>query len=132
MQGKVDGQTHPDFGIRQPYTSYADVLRGETMGKKLPTTPRSKVRNALRQVFLRSRERYAAGKSANWTCELCGKKQSKAKGKEVKVEIHHRGVISNWNDVLDAVYEKLLVSPDKLQCLCRSCHLLQHGDKKVR
>jgi predicted HNH restriction endonuclease len=98
--------------------------------KKKPTTPRSKVRNALRQVFLRSRERYAAGKAANWTCEICGKKQSKAKGKEVRVEIHHRGVISNWDEVLAAVYEKLLVSPDKLQCLCRDCHNKLHGETR--
>jgi hypothetical protein len=37
------------------------------MGKKLPYTPRSKVRAALRQLWLRSRERAAALKAANRT-----------------------------------------------------------------
>ncbi len=91
------------------------------MGKKLPNTPRSKVRNALRQLFLRSRERAACIKAAQYTCAQCGAKQSKAKGREVAVEVHHiDGIV--WDRLIDMVYETLLCSPDKMQCLCVDCH----------
>ena len=43
------------------------------MSKKLPTTPRSKVRAAIRQLWLRSRERAAALKRDNYTCQVCNK-----------------------------------------------------------
>ena len=93
------------------------------MSKKLATTPRSRVKQALRQLFLRSRERVAALKRDKYTCVSCGGKQSKAKGKEFKVEVHHREGITNWEAVIDAVFEHLLCSPEKLETLCKSCHL---------
>jgi 5-methylcytosine-specific restriction endonuclease McrA len=86
-----------------------------------PTTPRSQVRSALRQLWLRSRERAAAIKRDKYTCQECGVKQSKAKGKEVKVEIDHLDGIE-WEQMLDYVYRHLLVSPDKLETVCKGCH----------
>jgi hypothetical protein len=92
------------------------------MGKRLESTPRSKVRSAIRQLFLRSRERAAAMKREKYTCEKCGVKQSKAKGKEVAVECHHLQGIGNWEKVIDLVFEEILCHPDKLQILCKACH----------
>lgn len=91
------------------------------MSRRLPGTPRSKVRNALRQLFLRSRERAACIKSAKYTCSQCGAKQSRVKGKEVYVEIHHLDGIF-WEKLIDMVYETLLCHPDKMRCLCVDCH----------
>ena len=54
------------------------------MGKKLPTTPRSRVRSALRKLWLSSRERSAALKREEYCCEVCSVKQSTAKGREQK------------------------------------------------
>lgn len=96
--------------------------RDEAMGKRLPNTPRSKVRSALRQLFLRSRERAAAIKRDGYTCRCCGKKQSKAKGREQTVEVHHLEGVLNWDVLIDAVYEHLLCNPEKLETLCKECH----------
>lgn len=93
------------------------------MAKRLETTPRSKVRAALRQLFLRSRERAAAIKRDKYTCTVCGRKQSKAKGKEFKVQAHHVDGIGNWDKIIDHVFSELLCSPDKIQTLCPDCHL---------
>lgn len=97
------------------------------MGKRLEYTPRSKVRNSLRMLFLRSRERAAALKAAGYTCQGCGRKQSKAKGHEFAVEVHHIDEIRLWDILLDMVYAELLVSPQKLEVLCRQCHGQKHG-----
>ena len=100
----------------------------ENMGKRLLITPRSKVRAALRQLWLRSRERQAALKRDKYTCQKCNHKQSKAKGKEFKVEVHHiEGM--NWDRLIDFVYESgLLCSSDKLKTLCPKCHDELIGD----
>jgi len=94
------------------------------MGKRLPNTPRSKVKAALRRLWLRSRERASALKRDKYTCK-CGKKQSKAKGKEVYVEVHHKEGI-DWETLIDLVYERLLVNPEKLETTCNECHLQLH------
>ena len=101
------------------------------MGKKLLTTPRSKVRAALRQLWLRSRERQAALKRDGYTCQNCGVKQSRAKGREVYVEVHHDniGVGINWEKVIDLIYNEILVSPSMLITMCTECHKGEH-DKK--
>jgi predicted HNH restriction endonuclease len=95
------------------------------LGKKLPSTPRSKVRAALRQLWLRSRERLAALKREGYCCEECGKKQSRAKGKELYVEVHHLDGIE-WEKMIDYVYRHLLVDPLKLEVMCKSCHDKEH------
>jgi predicted HNH restriction endonuclease len=92
------------------------------MGKKLLTTPRSRVRQAIRQLWLRSRERAAAIKRDKYTCQKCGKKQSKAKGKEQKVEVHHKDNIANWEAVIDAVFQYILCELERLETLCPDCH----------
>jgi DNA-binding Xre family transcriptional regulator len=94
--------------------------------RKAEGTPRGKVRAALRQLFLRSRERAAALKAAGNCCESCGIKQSKAKGREVSIEVHHKQGVTNWEALIDMVYAELLCPPDMLQTLCKSCHSKQH------
>lgn len=91
-----------------------------------PVTPRSKVRSAIRLLWLHSREHGEKMKQAYYTCERCGVKASKAQGREIKVEVHHKNGIQNWERLLDAFYEFLLVSPDKLECLCDACHAAEH------
>ena len=95
------------------------------MGKKLPHTPNSKIRAALRQLFLRSRERAAVLKAAGYCCEKCGAKQSTAKGKEVKVNVHHRSGIDNWAEVMQLIRDKLLNQAD-METLCTECHKDEH------
>lgn len=94
------------------------------MAKKQERTPRSRVRAALRQLWLRSRERAAAIKRDKYTCQ-CGKKQSKAKGREFRIEVHHiHGV--QWEPLIDLVYEHLLTHPVNLETLCVDCHNNKH------
>lgn len=91
------------------------------MSRKKPQTPRSRVRASLRQLWLRSRERAAAIKAESNTCEECNRKGSVAKGREIKIEVHHRDG-SGLDEIVDKVYEKLLCNPDRLQVLCKDCH----------
>lgn len=95
------------------------------MGRKLESTPRSRVRSAIRQLWLRSRERRAATKREGNCCEECGRKGSAAKGREVKIEVHHREGIE-WERVVDYVYRHVLVHPDALEVLCEDCHDRRH------
>lgn len=100
-------------------------------------TPRFQIRSALRMLWLHSRERSAALKAAGYCCEECGVKQSKAKGRECKVEVHHRNEILDWDLMIDYIQRHLLCDPDALMVLCESCHDKQHqqpneekGEKK--
>jgi 5-methylcytosine-specific restriction endonuclease McrA len=92
------------------------------MGKKKESTPRSKVKSTLRQLSLRCRERADAMKREHYTCERCGIKQSKAKGKEVSVEAHHRHGLIEWEKLIDEVYRVLLVPSSQWEILCKDCH----------
>lgn len=94
--------------------------------RRLPTTPRSQVRNALRQLWLRSRERATALKAAGYACEVCGKKQSRRKGHECNVVVHHHKGIPSWETLVDEVYRHLLCRPEYLLVLCVECHDLAH------
>ena len=96
------------------------------MAKKSLSTPRGRVRAALRQLWLRSRERNAAIKRENGCCEGCHRKQSAAKGKEFKVEVHHLNGIQ-WESMIDYVYRHLLCDPKHLQVMCKPCHDREHG-----
>ena len=91
------------------------------MGIRLPYTPNSRIRACLRQLFLRSRERAKAIKRDKYTCQICGKKQSKAKGREQKVEVHHKTGI-DWNGVCDLIRIKVLQKTEDLETLCIDCH----------
>jgi 5-methylcytosine-specific restriction endonuclease McrA len=95
------------------------------MGKRLPNTPRSKVRAAIRQLWLRSRERAAALKRDKYCCQRCGVKQSRKKGAEVYVEVHHKNLITNWEEIINCIFENVLVNPDELETLCVQCHDLE-------
>lgn len=95
------------------------------MGRKLATTPRSRVRASIRQTWLRSRERAAAIKREGNCCEECGRKGSKAAGREVAIEVHHREGI-DWERVIDYVFRHVLVHPDALEVLCKDCHHERH------
>jgi hypothetical protein len=91
--------------------------------KKLPvTTPRAQIRRALRLLWLHSRERAAALKRDNYTCQACHKKHSTAKGKEFKVEVHHCSGDSGIDAVIDYIYRQLLCDHSKLVTLCPKCH----------
>ena len=92
------------------------------MGKRLPYTPRGKIRNILRRyIWLRSRERAAALKREKYCCTECHRKQSKAKGKELTLEVHHLDG-AHLEYIIDEIYKYLLCHPDRLQPLCEDCH----------
>jgi len=95
------------------------------MGRKKESTPRSRVKNALRQLWLRSRERAKVIKEHNNTC-VCGRKGSVAKGREVKIQVHHDPEI-DWNGITDLIFERLLNTPQ--YPMCKECHAEKH-DKK--
>jgi hypothetical protein len=95
------------------------------MSRKLLYTPNSRIRQTLRQLFLRSRERAACLKHAGYTCR-CGRKQSKKKGAEIKVEVHHREGVLNWEELFRAVRKYLLTDPSKMEVLCVECHKKEH------
>ena len=85
---------------------------------------RGRLRAALRQVWLRSPERAAALKRDNYTCQApgCNKKQSKAKGREVKVQVHHIE-LPNWDMAIDAVLAcGLFCKKEKLITYDKECH----------
>jgi hypothetical protein len=63
-------------------------------------------------------------KESNYTCS-CGAKQSKAKGREVAVNVHHRSGVNNWEKIIDSVYEDLLNKED-MEVLCKECHDKEH------
>ncbi len=104
-----------------------DTPKPAKKSRKLPTTPRSRVRAALRQLYLRSRERAARLKLAGNSCERCGVKASKAKGREVGVQVHHREGIAQWEKIIDLIFEQLLVDPSLLEVVCVDCHKAEHG-----
>lgn len=96
--------------------------------KKLPHTPNNQIKSALRQLSLRSRERAATVKRDNNTCQKCGVKGSKAKGKEVKTTVHHINGVK-WTKIIEFIRKELLVNPDKMIVLCEDCHKEGHKDE---
>ena len=91
------------------------------MGRRLPYTPNAKIKAALRQLFLRSRERAAAMKRDKYCCVRCGVKKSVAKGREVKCEVHHRSGVLNWQPIYELI-RKYLLNESDMETLCESCH----------
>ena len=94
--------------------------------ERLPVTPKGKIVAALRQLWLRSRERAEAMKQQKYTCKNCGVKQSTAKGKEVKVCVHHKHGI-DWDGIAELIRERILQTPEQLEVLCIECHKLHHS-----
>ena len=91
------------------------------MGAKLPYTPSSRIRQALRLLWMRSRERGEALRNTGYCCSVCGVKQSAAKGREVKLDVHHLDGIP-WDDLIGEIRRRLLQTPDRLTPLCKECH----------
>lgn len=89
------------------------------MSKKLPYTPKSRIQNWIRRGWTQSRERAKVLKEAKYTCCKCYRKQSRAKGKELKVEVHHKKKI-NWEKIVEFVRKEVLDKPQ--ECLCVDCH----------
>lgn len=97
--------------------------------KKNPyVTPVSRITAALRQVWLRSRERAAALKRDKYTCQCCGRKQTKRKGEEFIVHVHHRDGI-DWGEITKIIRERVLQTPDALVTLCKECHEIEHENQ---
>jgi len=110
----------------QGYTSvflalhvYYEVM----MSRKKPNTPRSRVKNAIRLLWMRSRERAAALKKHDYRCVDCGIKQSMAKDKEVKIEVHHEPQI-DWTGIVQLIFDRILNVPQ--YPLCKDCHKKKH------
>ena len=99
--------------------------------KKLPYTPNSRIRSSSRMLFLRSRERTATIKRDKYTCQKCLRKQSRAKGKEFYVEVHHREGILNWPELFKAVRKYLLCDPKDMITLCEHCHKDEEEDATI-
>lgn len=99
------------------------MIKPKKKSRKLPYTPNSQIRSALRILWLRSRERAACLKAHGNCCASCGVKASVAKGREVKLDVHHKsGRIGNWQKIFDVIREELLCSPENLMPLCEKCH----------
>jgi 5-methylcytosine-specific restriction endonuclease McrA len=91
---------------------------------------RSRIRAGLRSLWLRSPERAAALKRDGYSCRSCGIKQSRAKGHEVSVQVHHLEGILDWEKTIDGVLNSgLFCGSDGLQTLCRECHKKQREEK---
>lgn len=101
------------------------------MSRKKPTTPRSQVRSAIRRyIWLRSRERATALKRDKYTCVDCGKKQSKAKGRVVNIEVDHLDGIQ-WEQVIDYIIRHVLPPPERLETVCDLDHAKRTADRKL-
>lgn len=98
------------------------------MGKKSKWTTNTKIKTTLRRLFLQSRERSEAMKREKYTCQKCGVKQSRTKGKEVYVEAHHIEGVCNWDEIYIAIRKNLLCNPDMIQILCKECHREETND----
>lgn len=97
------------------------------MGKKLPYTPSSRIRSALRALWMRCRERQAAIKRECNTCQHCHRKGSTAKGREVKIHVHHKRGI-DWERLFAVIRECLLQTADDYEVLCTECHAKHHQE----
>lgn len=85
-------------------------------------TPKNRIVSTIRRLWLTSRERAQALKNGGYACNSCGVKQSKAKGKEQKIEVHHKDGVLNWDEIVRVIQEQILCDPSKLECLCPKCH----------
>lgn len=100
------------------------------MAKKDTTkTTRGMIRNRLRQLWMMSRERSTALKRSKYCCEKCGVKQSVAKGREQKIEVHHVCGRIDWEDLIDMYIDRVLETPGGLMSLCPECHKKEHTEK---
>ena len=96
------------------------------------------IRRALRSRWLWSPERNERLKYDNRTCQVCGKKQTTAKGKEHKVTVHHINGIDpvdklnpNWTKFVNQLFCPI----EALKTVCSpkygDCHKLEHEKMKI-
>jgi 5-methylcytosine-specific restriction endonuclease McrA len=78
-------------------------------------------------VWLRSRERAAAIRREKHTCQRCHRKGSEKKGHEVKIQVHHKDGIANWDAIINLIYEQILCDPQFLEVVCVQCHDAEHS-----
>ena len=98
--------------------------------KQQRRTPDGALRSWLRRgVWMKSFEKSYALRRESYCCEHCGVKNSRAKGKKVRVIVHHNKMI-NWDKIFKVLRAELLVSPNQLTCLCDECHKLEHQRMK--
>jgi 5-methylcytosine-specific restriction endonuclease McrA len=95
--------------------------------KLKPISPRSWIKGKVQQIFLYSREHGQALKLTENHCDVCGVKKSQAKGRVVKLEVHHI-VPARMNKIIDLIQEELL-RQENLQPLCKPCHNKRHPDR---
>lgn len=93
--------------------------------KKLPITPKSRIRACLRRLFLYSRERAnvlrrARAFPSKYLCSKCNRLHDIE-----RVRVHHVAGISNWETIFQTVREMLLNEKDMV-VLCRECHEKEH------
>ena len=97
------------------------------MGKRSIYSTNTAIKAALHRLWLRSRERALRLKLDGYCCQRCGVKQSKRKGFEVSVNVHHLDGI-RWKEMIAYIRQELLVTPDKLTTLCVTCHKSEHEE----
>jgi len=90
--------------------------------RHIKKTTKAKIKSHLRLLWLRSTERSQAMQLAGYCCQRCGVKQSKAKGREQKVEVHHKLGVCNWDLIAECIMDQLLCPVTELEVLCPNCH----------
>ncbi len=89
-------------------------------------TPLAYIRAVIRRhIWLKSRERAKVLKRDNYTCVKCHVKQTKKKGQERFVIVHHKYGI-NWKRILETIREEVLQDESRLITLCPKCHEEEH------
>jgi 5-methylcytosine-specific restriction endonuclease McrA len=119
-----------DYGLMRLQAACAEYFAANPYDND--STSDLQIKAALHQLFLQSVERRRALSAAGHRCELCGVKASKAQGKKVSLQVHHRSGAVNWQALFAAVRAELLCNPAALQALCRGCHDAKHGRSKKK
>lgn len=88
-------------------------------------TSDQRIISSIRKLFLMSREHSFTLQRDKYTCQRCGAKQSRAAGKEISVQVHHKSGDTPKMKIVEAIRELLLVDPDELETLCAGCHLAE-------
>ncbi len=90
--------------------------------KKSDITTKAWLTSGLRRMWMKSKERYAAIKRDNATCVKCGRKRSVAKGREVKINVHHKSGKIDWDAIVEVLKRELFVPVEELEVECVECH----------